>query len=91
MTAPVDPHPAPGPPDAVAVDLPITLGQFVKVAGLADTGGEAKLLITEGYVRLNDEIETRRGRKLAAGDVVEARGSMAEVVVRPHGTAPTRG
>ena len=56
------------------VGLPITLGQFVKLAGLASTGGEAKLLVAGGHVRVNGQIETRRGRKLAWGDLVETRG-----------------
>jgi ribosome-associated protein len=54
----------------VAVALPITLGQFLKAAGLASTGGEAKYLITSGLVSVNDVVETHRGRKLAFGDVV---------------------
>jgi ribosome-associated protein len=65
----------------VAVELPITLGQFVKVAGLAATGGEAKHLVTAGLVCLNAQVETRRGLKLRPGDIVESRGVMAEVVV----------
>jgi ribosome-associated protein len=66
--------------EAVAVNLPITLGQFVKAAGLADTGGDAKLLVTSGEVRVNGEVETRRGHKLSLLDVVETRGSAARVV-----------
>jgi len=80
-----------GPPRAVSVGLPITLGQFVKVAGLASTGGEAKHLVTEGCVLVNTEVETRRGRKLAAGDVVEVHGRAAEVIVHPSGSGPSGG
>ncbi|MGB9880486.1 MAG: RNA-binding S4 domain-containing protein [Anaerolineae bacterium] len=54
--------------ETIPVTLPITLGQFLKVAGVVYTGGEAKHLIASGVVRLNDEVETRRGRKLAPGD-----------------------
>ncbi len=50
----------------------IRLGQVLKLAGLADTGGEARELIQEGAVRVNGEVETRRGRQLHRGDVVEA-------------------
>ena len=49
----------------------ITLGQALKAANIIGTGGEAKILIQGGEVRVNSEIETRRGRKLHEGDVVE--------------------
>lgn len=49
----------------------ITLGQALKLSGIVGTGGEAKLLIQDGEVRVNGETETRRGRKLRSGDVVE--------------------
>ena len=49
----------------------VTLGQALKSASVAGTGGEAKVLIQAGEVRVNGEIETRRGRKLRKGDVVE--------------------
>lgn len=48
-----------------------TLGQALKVAGIAGTGGEAKVLIQLGEVLVNGEVEERRGRKLKEGDVVE--------------------
>jgi len=48
----------------------IKLDQFLKVVGIAQTGGQAKLIIQEGQVRVNDAIETRRGRKLVSGDRV---------------------
>lgn len=48
----------------------IKLDQFLKWQGLADTGGEAKLMIADGQVRVNGEPETRRGRKLRPGDEV---------------------
>jgi ribosome-associated protein len=54
----------------IAVDLPVTLGALLKVAGVAMTGGHAKVIVQEGHVRVNGEVETRRGRKLAEGDVV---------------------
>ena len=49
----------------------ITLGQALKAANLVGSGGEAKVLIQGGEVRVNGEVETRRGRKLDEGDVVE--------------------
>jgi len=57
----------------------IRLEQFLKFCGLADTGGQAKLMIKAGEVMVNGETELRRGRKLYPGDVVEADGRSAEV------------
>jgi ribosome-associated protein len=48
----------------------IDLGQLLKFAGFADTGGDAKALLAEGVVRVNDEVDARRGRTLRDGDVV---------------------
>ncbi len=48
----------------------IKLGQALKAAGLVDSGVEAKEVITEGQVSVNGEVDTRRGRKLYAGDIV---------------------
>lgn len=59
--------------DPIAFDLRgdhITLDALLKATGLASSGGEAKLLIQEGGVRVNGEVDVRRGRKLRAGDVV---------------------
>jgi ribosome-associated protein len=49
----------------------IRLGQLLKAAGLADSGTDAKELLLTGDVRVNGEPETRRGRQLRRGDVVE--------------------
>jgi len=48
----------------------IRLGQLLKLAGLVDTGGEAKLRVQNGEVRVNGAVDTRRGRQLAPGDHV---------------------
>lgn len=48
----------------------IRLGQFLKLADLIDSGAEARPLLEHGGVRVNGEVEVRRGRKLAKGDVV---------------------
>jgi ribosome-associated protein len=50
--------------------MPIELCQFLKFAGLTESGGRAKQAISEGAVLLNGEVETRKRRKLAAGDRV---------------------
>ena len=52
----------------------IKLGQALKLAGIAESGVDAKIMIEEGTVKVNGETETRRGRKLYDGDAVEARG-----------------
>jgi len=49
----------------------IRLGQLLKLAGLVDTGADAKTVLAAGEVRVNGEVETRRGRQLRRGDVVE--------------------
>jgi len=59
----------------IEVDAPIALGAFLKVAGATATGGHAKLLIQEGGVRVNEVVETRRGRKLTPGDTVDVGGA----------------
>lgn len=52
----------------------IKLDSFLKAENIVASGGEAKILIAEGEVRVNGEVETRRGRKLRPGDRVEAGG-----------------
>ena len=63
----------------------ITLDALLKATGLAGSGGGAKVLIAEGQVRVNGEVDTRRGRKLRAGDevtlgaaLVRLRGGLAQ-------------
>jgi ribosome-associated protein len=48
----------------------ITLNEALKLSGLAETGGQAKLMIQSGQVRVNGEVETRRKRRLREGDVI---------------------
>ena len=57
----------------------IRLDQFLKWHGVADTGGQAKLLIQSGRVAVNGEAETRRGRKLLPGDVITVNGKQLVV------------
>ncbi len=66
------------------VDVPvhgesIRLGQFLKLANLVESGAEAKPVVQTGRVRVNGEVETRRGRQLRRGDVVELGGQAARV------------
>ena len=60
---------------------PIELQQFLKLTGAARTGGEAKLLIQQGQVRVNGRVELRRGRKLRPGDEVEVIGRGQYVLI----------
>jgi len=57
----------------------IRLGQFLKLADLVETGGDIKPLLADGLVRVNDEVETRRGRQLGRGDVVTVGGQSTRV------------
>jgi ribosome-associated protein len=60
-------------------DETIRLGQALKLAGLAGSGGDARALIEDGAVRVNGEIETRRGRQLRRGDVVAVGGEAVRI------------
>lgn len=53
---------------------PVELYKILKFEGLVATGGEAKLLIGDGQVTVNGEVETRRRRMIVDGDVIEFRG-----------------
>ena len=57
----------------------IKLGQALKAAGMAYSGVEAKYEIQDGLVKVNGEIETRRGKKLSVGDIVEYRGKTIKI------------
>jgi ribosome-associated protein len=57
----------------------IRLGQFLKLAGVSDSGGETKSRIAAGEVRVNGEVDTRRGRQLRRGDVVTIDGDQIRV------------
>ena len=57
----------------------IRLGQFLKFAGLIDSGGDAKEAIIDGYVQVNGEVERRRGRQLRDGDLVTFDGRTVRV------------
>jgi ribosome-associated protein len=57
----------------------IRLGQLLKLSGIAESGGASKALLADG-VTVNGVVETRRGRQLRAGDMIEVRGETALVV-----------
>ena len=53
----------------------ITLGQFIKVVDLISSGGEAKSFLLNTVVKVNDEVDSRRGRKLYKGDLINIEGN----------------
>ncbi len=61
----------------------LTLNSALKLVGVADTGGRAKTMIQAGEVRVNGEVETRRKRKLRAGDVIEVGGEAFVLELEP--------
>ena len=65
-------------------DETIRLGQFLKLSGLIDTGADAKSVIADGLVTVNDEVDTRRGRQLHPGDVVTFAGHSARIVAQSN-------
>lgn len=58
----------------------ITLGQLLKALDIVPTGGQAKMVILAGEVKVNGTVERRRGRKLRHGDVVEIWNYRIEIV-----------
>ena len=62
-------------------DRPINLTQVLKLAGWVMHGGEAKALIADGMVRVNGEVETRKRKQMAVGDVVQLDGGPALTLV----------
>ncbi len=70
------------PRDVPIRETTIRLGQLLKLAGLADSGGEARELVQDGAARVNGEVEMRRGRQLHAGDVVTVAGAAVRVTAR---------
>lgn len=57
----------------------IKLGQALKLAGLVDSGVDAKIEIQEGLVKVNGEVEVQRGKKIHPGDVIEFNGQQIKV------------
>lgn len=65
--------------DITIKDEYIKLGQALKLAGLVDSGVDAKFVIQDGQVKVNGEVDTRRGKKLVSGDNFEFNGTMVTV------------
>lgn len=58
----------------------IKIGQLIKLAGLVESGLEAKLEIVNGNVMLNGKTEIQRGKKVVPGDIVEYKGESIKVI-----------
>ncbi len=58
----------------------IQLDQFLKWANIVSSGGEAKILIKDGLIKVNDSVEQRRGRKLNIGDKIEANNQVYKII-----------
>jgi ribosome-associated protein len=67
-------------PEVTIDDDMIRLGQFLKLAGLADDGSEAKAMIEDGEVTVNGRVDIRRGRQLHHGDVITHAGRSVRLV-----------
>ncbi|HBT19789.1 MAG TPA: RNA-binding protein [Peptococcaceae bacterium] len=61
----------------------ISLDKFLKWSGIVETGGQAKMIIQSGLVKVNDVIEKKRSRQLKPGDVVEFNDVKLKVVRSP--------
>ena len=57
----------------------IKLGQALKATGLVESGVDAKFVIQDGLVKVNGQVETQRGKKLVAGDIVEYDGESIKI------------
>ena len=60
--------------ELVIKDEFIKLGQAIKACGFVESGVEAKIVIQDGLVKVNGNVETQRGKKLVGGEVVEYKG-----------------
>ena len=58
----------------------IKLDQFLKFAGVVQTGGQAKVMISEGSIIVNNEVTLQRGKKIRKNDIVEIKGYDSFVV-----------
>jgi len=60
---------------------PVELYKILKFEGLADSGGEAKAVIDTGHVKVNGAVETRKRRKIVAGDLIEYKNNKLRIVL----------
>ena len=59
----------------------IKLGQALKLAGLVESGVDAKFAVQDGYVKVNGQTQLQRGKKLYDGDLIEYKGNQVKITV----------
>ena len=65
-------------------EQPIPLCKLLKIANLVSGGGEAKIVISEGYVLLNNEVEYQKRKKVYENDIVEFNGEIIKVIINAN-------
>ena len=65
---------------------PIELYKILKFESMVQSGGEAKFVIAEGLVRVNGEVETRKSKKIIAGDVIEFGEEKIQIITKGSGS-----
>jgi ribosome-associated protein len=68
---------------------PIELCKLLKIANMVSGGGEAKIVISEGYVVVNNEVEFQKRKKIRHGDIVEFDGEVIQVAYKPKQKSST--
>ncbi len=68
--------------DVILKKEPVELHKILKFEGMVPSGGVAKLAITSGDVLVNGEVETRKRKKIVAGDVIEFNGDSIRMVLQ---------
>ena len=58
---------------------PVELYKILKFEGLVQSGGEAKMVIADGHVRVNGEVETRKRKKIVGGDTIDFNGETLQI------------
>jgi ribosome-associated protein len=61
---------------------PIALYKLLKLGNLVASGGEAKYIVDQGLVTVNGAVETKKGKKIFSGDIIEFQGERIQVVAR---------
>lgn len=69
--------------DVILKSEPVELHKILKFEGLVPSGGVAKMAIDSGDVLVNGEVETRKRKKIVAGDVIEFNGESIRMVLQP--------
>lgn len=60
---------------------PVELYKILKFEGLVASGGEAKMVIADGFVRVNGEFETQKRKKIVSGDIIEFDGETIRILL----------